>query len=204
MQLPKMKLYLFQHCVRKVWDTSRLSAPSLLPLWALLLWQDAPCHLSSWLQAADVIFWLSLCCPAEQPLAMSQLCRCGTLAVGFEGLPTESHNTSLRVTSRPGAHPDTDSMTPALKQQRTAPNDLSYSRCHISAARSWLQRQLHKHSSDTINILGKWLQKICTDVIGFFFWTVYENTWDQLWCFILFTDCVLLKWRRKMMVMFSA
>lgn len=173
MQLPKMKLCFFQRCVRKVWDTSRLSAPSLLPLWALLLWQDAPCHLLSWLQAADAIFWLFLCCPAESPLAMSQLCRCGTLAVGFEGLPAESHNTSLRVTSRPGACPDTDSMTQALKQQRMVPNDLSYSRCHISAARSWLQRQLHKHSGDTTNILWKWLQNICTDVIFFFFFFWY-------------------------------
>lgn len=70
-QLPKFKLFFFRRvCVSaRFWDTRRLSAPSLPPLWAPPphppLRQDAPCHLSSWLQAADAIFWLFWCRPAE-------------------------------------------------------------------------------------------------------------------------------------------
>lgn len=80
---------------------------------------------------------------------MWQLCRCGTLAVCFEGLPpAESHYTSLRVTTRPGACPDTDSMSPALKQQRTPPGDLGFSPRHICAAQTAAQTPLwyHKHT----------------------------------------------------------
>lgn len=121
-----------------------------LPVWhprRFLLRQDASCHLSSWLQAADAIFrllrWECRGCPAEQPLAMRQLCRCGTLAVGFEGLPpAESHYTSLRVASSPGACPDTDSVSPALKQQRTPPGDPGLSQRHICAAQTAAQTPL--------------------------------------------------------------
>lgn len=53
--LPKLQLG-FLAVVSESFGT--LSAPLPLPWWALLLRQDASCHLLSWLQAADAIFWL--------------------------------------------------------------------------------------------------------------------------------------------------
>lgn len=135
---------------------------------------------------------------------MWQLCRCGTLAVVFKGLlPAESHNTSLRVTSRPGACPDTDSMTPALKQQRMLPNDRSFSQCHISAASSWLQRQLHKHSSDAINILWKWLQKIRTEAYFFFSFLFFPYSVKQLWWTYFIPHTYRVVWYASRMVLTS-